>query len=107
MDPLASPITTKWDPPAPIINEYINYNDETLGIRNVINEVGRPIYDLTIKNIGYDLLKLFKLPTNTPTTGNFLTITDATTSPTTTAWQDFAVILPEYVSYVFAHSKTW
>jgi hypothetical protein len=99
LDPLANPMTTEWQAEAPIINEYIKQDGETLGLKNVISGIESPINDLAIRNIGYDILKLFKLPTNTPTTGQYLSITDATTSPPTTSWIDFGVILPEYVSY--------
>jgi hypothetical protein len=99
LDPLANPITTQWQAGAPIINEYIKQDGETLGLKNVISGIESPIYDLTVRNIGYDILKLFKLPTNTPTTGQLLSITDATTSPPTTSWIDFGVIFPDYVSY--------
>jgi hypothetical protein len=99
LNPLSNPMTTEWQAGAPIINEYIKQNSETLGLKNVINGIESPINDLSIKNIGYDQLNFFKLPTNTPTIGQYLSITDATTSPPTSSWIDFGVILPEYVSY--------
>jgi hypothetical protein len=95
LDHLANPITTEWQAEAPIINEYIIQDGETLGLKNVINGILSPIHDLSIRNIGYDQLNFFKLPTNTPTTGQLLSISDSSTSPVTTAWQD----LPVYVSY--------